>query len=134
LWEGRFRAGVIESERYLLACMHYVEHSPVGAGLAAGPAEWPWSSAGHHLGLRRDPLIVDHPMYWALGNTPFERELAYRSLVDLGLDDADRQAIAHAASQGWALGSSSFLTRLAEETTRPLRPRTRGRPKRTSLI
>jgi putative transposase len=129
LWEGRFRAGVIESERYLLACMRYVEQAPVIAGLVAAPADWPWSSAAHHLGLRRDPLIVDHPVYWALGNTPFERELSYRSSLEPIPGDDDRQAIAHAANQGWALGSSLFLNRLAEETTRPLRPRARGRPR-----
>jgi len=132
LWEGRFRAGLIESERYFLACLRHVEQAPVAAGLAAEPAEWPWSSAAHHLGLRRDPLIADHPLYWALGNTPFERELAYRAWLEQSPADADKLALAHAANQGWALGSPTFLARLADETARPLRPRNRGRPRKAS--
>jgi len=130
LWEGRFRAGVVESERYLLACMRYLESAPVTAGLAAHPADWPWSSAAHHLGLRRDPLLDDHRLYWALGNTPFERELAYRVLLEQDMGEDEMRAIAHAAGQGWALGSPSFLARLAEEIRRPLRPRPRGRPRK----
>jgi putative transposase len=130
LWEGRFRAGVIESERYFLASMRYVELAPVAAGLAAQAADWPWSSAAHHLGLRHDPLIADHPLYWALGNTPFERELAYRGLMEQGVGQAEMQALAHAAAQGWAFGSPAFLERLAETTPRPLRPRPRGRPRK----
>ncbi|MCS7101111.1 MAG: transposase, partial [Burkholderiaceae bacterium] len=35
LWEGRFRCTVIDADRYLLACMRYIELNPVRAGLAA---------------------------------------------------------------------------------------------------
>jgi putative transposase len=130
LWEGRFRAGLLESERYFLACMRYIESAPLRAGLAVDAADWPWSSAAHHLGVRRDPVVTDHPLYWALGNTPFERELVYRALLDQGLPAADLQSIGSAARNGWALGSHAFLSRLSNETERPLRPRPRGRPRK----
>ena len=34
LWEGRFRATVIEAERLLQACTCFVELAPLGAGIA----------------------------------------------------------------------------------------------------
>src|SRR4029453_8829682 len=65
LWEGRSRAGLIDSERYFLSCMRFIESAPVRSGLAFEAGDWRWSSAAHHLGLRRDPLVTDHPLYWA---------------------------------------------------------------------
>ena len=33
LWDGRYRATVVETDRYLLACMRYIELNPVRAGM-----------------------------------------------------------------------------------------------------
>ena len=130
LWEGRFRAAVIESKRYLVPAMLMIESAPVAAGLAAASDAWPWSSAGHHVGGRRDPLVVDHPAYWGLGNTPFDREAGYRHLMESGVPQADMRALADASSKSWALGSPAFLATLAERTSRPLVMRRRGRPRK----
>ncbi len=44
LWEGRYRATVIDSEPYLLTCMRYLEENPVRAGMAVNPGAYRWSS------------------------------------------------------------------------------------------
>jgi len=33
LWEGRYKATLIDSESYLLTCMRYIELNPVRAGM-----------------------------------------------------------------------------------------------------
>ena len=71
LWEGRYRSTLIETERYLLACMVYIDLNPVRAGMVAQPGAWQWSSHAHYLGQRIDKLVTPHALYWALGNTPF---------------------------------------------------------------
>lgn len=131
LWEGRFRAGVIEPDLYLLAAMRAIEQAPRHA-LHVDPTTWHWSSAGHHLGRLRDPVVSDHPLFWALGNTPFEREMAWKRRLEEPTPAAEAQALEHAACGGWALGSPAFLDRLAATTPRPLRPRPRGRPKKAT--
>jgi putative transposase len=132
LWEGRFRGGVIEPGRHLLACMCFIELEAVRAGLATQAGDYPWSSAAHHLGRRRDPLISDHPIYWAMGNTPFDRQAAYRGLLEQGIPGDQGERFSHAAQQGWALGSDEFLSQLQARTDRPLQPRSRGRPRRNA--
>ena len=84
LWEGRFRSSLVEADRYLLACHRYIELNPVRAGRVDDPAAWVWSSYRHHVGLTVDPLVRVHPVLYSLGNTPFERESAYRRLFDEG--------------------------------------------------
>lgn len=133
LFEGRFRSTVIESEHYLLPCVRYVEMNPLRAGLVPDLSAYRWSSYPHHVGLGSDPLITEHPLVWALGNTPFERQAAYRAYVDQGAPAQELEAIRAAVHQGWALGSPAFLAELAETTRRRTSPRRPGRPKKQSV-
>ena len=130
LWEGRFRAGLIEGERHLLACMRYIELNPVRACLCAEPTEWKWSSAAHHLGLVRNVLVTEHPMYWLLGNTPFEREHAYREFLGEGVAASERVLFTEAVLRGRPVGSEAFLQPLAADHVAVVQRRPRGRPRK----
>jgi len=127
LWQARFRAAVVEADSHLIACMRYVESRPAHAAHVEA-TDYPWSSAAHHIGRQRSALITEHPMYWRLGNTPFEREARYRSLLERALTQKEMREIEAAALKGWALGSERFVRELAQETDRRLRPLPRGRP------
>ena len=130
LWEGRYRAGLIEGERHLLACMRYIEANPVRAGLCTEAAQWPWSSAAHHLGLGRQALITEHRLYWSMGNTPFEREHAYREFMGQGVSAQERAQFTEAALRGRPVASEAFLKPLAAEHERVVAKRPRGRPRK----
>lgn len=128
LWEGRFRSCVVEPGRALLECMRWVDGLGRGVSDDAPVPAPAWSSLAHHLGQRADPLLSDPPEYWALGNTPFEREAAWRRLLDAGLPAAAAQRIADAVRRGWPLGSEAFVRALEVATGQPARPGRRGRP------
>jgi putative transposase len=130
LWEGRYRASIIQQDRYFLACQRYVEMNPVKSGLAVVADAFPWSSHAHHLGLRIDTLVSPHSLYWALGNTPFERELAYRRLFDEGLP-RDEAQLAEALAKGHPLAEDAFLAGLETQTGRDWVRRPVGRPRKT---
>lgn len=132
-WEGRFRSTVVEGGSQFLNCMRFVEAAPAESPeKPIGPAAETWSSAAHHLGLRLDPLVVDHPAFWALGNTPFEREAAYRRLAAEPFPDRDVAAILHAALNGWVIGSTEFADAAGWHAGRRPQPAKRGRPKRVA--
>lgn len=128
LWQGRYKATVIDSEQYFLICSKYIELNPVRAGLVAQPGDYPWSSFSHHIGAKPDPVITDHMLYWALGNTPFDREAAYRELMELGLSAGEVAALNEATLKGWPLGSEKFKKALAKQVQRRVMPAKRGRP------
>jgi len=44
LWEGRFHASLVTTDKYLITCHRYIDLNPVRAGLAAGPELYAWSS------------------------------------------------------------------------------------------
>lgn len=132
LWEGRFRAALIESEHYFMACLRYIELNPVRAGMVLAGADYRWSSCAHHLGRRHDPLVSDHALFWALGNTPFERERAYLDLLNQGVTEDERVELTVAVLKGRPLGSVKFLKRLADQSHRSVVERGRGRPRKVS--
>ncbi len=39
LWQGRFKSCLVQSERYLLTVMRYIELNPVGAAMAEAPQD-----------------------------------------------------------------------------------------------
>ena len=128
LWEGRYRSTLIESERYLLACMVYIDLNPVRAGMVGRPEDFRWSSYRHSIGQLGDKLVTPHALYWALGNTPFAREAAYAALVQTGLSDRQRSELTQSALSGWALGSEAFVRALGQGTSRRLVRGKAGRP------
>lgn len=127
IWEGRYRSTVVTSPDYVLACYRYIDLNPVRAGLVEHPAAWPWSSYLHHTGQRVDDFIADHPLYWDLGNTPFERQAAYARFCQHERA-SEVETITRDTLRGWALGGP------APEGAPPSRraaPLPRGRPRKT---
>ncbi len=128
LWEGRYRSSLIDSEAYLLTCMAYIDLNPVRAGMVSEPAQYPWSSHRHLIGLCIDKLVTPHALFWGLGNTPFAREAAYAQMVRAGIAPQQQADLTRAALTGWALGSDVFIQTLAQSTQRRLAPGKPGRP------
>ena len=127
LFQGRFKTSLIDAQRYFMVCSRYIESNPVRSQLVADPRDYPWSSFAHHAGLCSDPVITDHALYWALGNTPFQREAAYIELSQ-PLSAAEKATVDAAVLKGWPLGSDAFKTELQQRAKRQVLPAKRGRP------
>ena len=128
LWEGRYKSTLIQAERYLLACMAYIDLNPVRANLAGDPVDYFWSSHAYYLGRRNDRLVTPHPLYWELGNTPFAREAAYGQLVRSGISSQQQNALTDSVLRGWALGEPDYVADLQKRTARRLSKERAGRP------
>lgn len=130
LWAGRYRAAVVEPGDWLLSALCRVDELALAQ---PATAEGPWSSAPHHLGLARQVWLADPPEIWALGNTPFERENAYRARLHGGVEPARAAALARAVHGAWVAGSEAFAAEVAEAAGRPASPRRPGRPRRQAI-
>jgi putative transposase len=128
LFDGRYKSTLVQTERYLLACMAYIDLNPVRAGMVAQPQDYVWSSYGYYAGLRADALVSPHPHFWNLGNTPFAREAAYVDFVRAGLSGADEKLLTRSTQRSGALGDEDFLTELEKITQKSIKPGVKGRP------
>ena len=59
LFQGRFKAILVDRDAYLLEVCRYVELNPVRAGMKRKPQTWPWSSYRAHVGLEATPDWLD---------------------------------------------------------------------------
>ena len=131
LWEGRYRATVIDSEPYLLTCMRYIEQNPVRAGMVKRPEAYRWSSyAGNALGKAGFDYdwLIPHSLYEALGRDGESRRRAYRALFRCAVPESDMTAIRESTHKGWALGDGRFRAKIEKLGQRRAAPLPRGRP------
>lgn len=130
LWEGRFRASLVETDSYLLACMRYIELNPVRANMVRDPGRYRWSSFSANAHGSPDPLVTPHPTYLALRATVTQRCAAYRRLCAQALDAGMLADIRDSLASELVLGSEDFKTLIESTTARPARRRRGGRPSR----
>lgn len=134
LWEGRYRATLLESERWLLVCYQYIELNPVRVNLVKTAEEYVWSSYHHHAKGVANGLITDHPLYTDLGENPFERRAEYRALFKTPLAEPYLIAIREATNKAWVLGGDKFKAEVAALTSRRTDPLPRGRPRKKDAV
>jgi putative transposase len=128
LWEGRYKASLIDSEAYLLTCMRYIKLNPVRAKMVSHPGEYRWSSYGANAQGQADGLLSAHPLYQALGADAAQRQIAYRELFRAHLEGDTIHAIRAALNQELVLGREDFKDRIEQMTERQARRGHNGRP------
>lgn len=103
LYEGRYRASVVQTERYFLLCQRYIELNPVRAGMVSRPEEYPWSS--HRSNLYQDPgtLLTPHPLYAALSGSE------YRSLFSQEMNTEQINTFRQAINSNRPVGDEAFV-------------------------
>ena len=134
LWEGRFRASLVDTQHYFLTCARYIELNPVRAGIAKAPEDYPWSSYRYYAFGQENGLLSAHAEYRALGSTETERHSAYRGLFRSVVDETGFQEIRETVNRGWPLGSERFKDEIEAALERATRPPQRGRPRKSGRL
>jgi hypothetical protein len=88
VFEGRFKAVLVQKDRHLLSVSRYVVLNPVRAGLVTRPEEWIWSSLPAILGTTEAPswLCRDEILGY-FGSDPIEATRRYHRFVLEGIEE-----------------------------------------------
>jgi putative transposase len=127
LWEGRFKSSPVSTDSYLISCSRYIEMNPVRAGMVEKPEDYIFSSYGAKVGLRESTCLDYDPFYNSLGNTPEERQGAYRQWFTGSIPQAEWDSIREAAQRNWAYGNKSFAEGLEKTMQRKFAIKKAGR-------
>ena len=122
LWQNRFYSCALDEGHYWQA-LAYVERNPVRAGLVGAAWQWPWSSAGAHVGQDERRGLLDLSAWWSQ-----QSPAGWRETLGAGMDQAHLSAMRLATARGRPPGSDTWLSRLETSLNRRLRPRPVGRP------
>ncbi|MEY4561643.1 MAG: hypothetical protein RLZZ618_920 [Pseudomonadota bacterium] len=117
LFQGRFKAILVDRDAYLLEVCRYVELNPVRARMVRTPGEWPWSSYRAHLGQVVGPPWLDTPAVHAhmLGRDVSTAEDVLEAIhmyADLVASAPDHRLWDEALRQQIYLGDDAFIDRM----------------------
>jgi putative transposase len=126
LWEGRYKAALLDTEAYLLTCYRYIELNPVRAGMIIRPDAYRWSS--HRFNALGEPnvLVTPHHRYLQLAESAEQRYRAYRALFRAALEEVAVNAIREATNKTWVLGDDRFRLEIEDLIMRQSAPKLRG--------
>jgi putative transposase len=69
LWQGRFRAFIVQEDLHFLSVMRFVEGNPVRRGLVESADQWHWSSHLENIGRKEKRIVCPGPValppFWA---------------------------------------------------------------------
>ena len=130
LWEGRYKACLVDSKDYLLRCYRYIELNPVRAEMVAAPQGYAWSSYRRNALGTDDYLVRPHPAYLALGANDEQRHSAYRALVAETATELEIENIRLHLQSQHAFGSQRFRALVEAQLGRRAGPAKIGRPRK----
>ena len=130
LWEGRFKSNLIDSDRYLFACMRYIELNPVRAGMVEKPQDYVYSSYHCNALNLNDMLVKPHSEFIKLSDKPELRSLFYANLFKEVVSNEVMSEIKASYQSGMPVGSSHFKAHIEQVLERKLGYTQRGRPKK----
>lgn len=140
LFQGRFKAVIVEKESHLLELCRYVVLNPVRAGMVVSPQKWQWSSYRATAGsAKKEPYLSIDWLLGQFGEIRSEARIKYRQFVKDGM--VEKEAPWEKLKGQIILGSDAFIGHVRELITGrdhiteiPRLQRTAGRPRLEELF
>jgi REP element-mobilizing transposase RayT len=124
LFQGRFKAILLEAETYAQELSRYIHLNPLRAGIVRRPEDYPWSSLREYLGQRKPPRWLDTSFVLGLfGNEADDARLQYAGFISSALISNIPNPFKNKNGGSPAiLGSKGFLERINETYLQGIAP------------
>ena len=112
LFQGRFKALLVDADSYLLELVRYIHLNPVRAKLVADPADYRWSGHLAYLGkVHKEWLTTDWVLSQFASSTGAARQ-SYGAFVKAGLHEGHREEFHRERLEGAILGADHFVEKI----------------------
>jgi putative transposase len=123
LFQGRFKAVLVQGDSHLLAAIRYIVRNPVRAGLCVSPAEWRWSSHQSTAGMKPPGRLSTTRVLELFHDDPTRARELYRDFTENAVDSTDVQPhTLIAGDSGFIEHHLSLIEPSTEHTRRDLYP------------
>ena len=129
VFQGRYKAIIVEKDGYLLELARYVVLNPLRAGMVKVITDWHWSSYAAMLGIQAKPEWLQSD--WILGQFSSQRRRAINLYIDFVRAGVGLPSVWEQLSGQVFLGSDRFLKRMqamSDKATIGEIPRAQRRP------
>ena len=110
VFQGRYKAIIVEKDGYLLELARYVVLNPLRAGMVKVITDWHWSSYAAMLGIQAKPEWLQSD--WILGQFSSQRRRAINLYIDFVRAGVGLPSVWEQLSGQVFLGSDRFLKRM----------------------
>jgi REP element-mobilizing transposase RayT len=111
LFQGRYKAIVVDADAYLAELVRYIHLNPVRAKLVKDPEKYPWSGHRAYMGQETLPWLTTEWVLSQFGRRLKNARARYGEFVHIGRKEGHRQEFHEGTSGGRILGDDSFVER-----------------------
>ena len=108
LFQGRYKAVLVDGDSYLLELIRYLHLNPVRANMVLSPEEYPWSSHRAYLGKELFPWLTMDMVLEQFSKSSGKARIAYEAFVLDGLGEEQRPEFSGGGEDSRFLGDDSF--------------------------
>lgn len=119
LFQGRYKALLLDADAYLMEIVRYIHLNPVRAGMVPLPEAYPWS--GHHgyLGKEVLPWLTTDLVLLMFSPNIRKARATYASFVADGIEKTRRDEFHRGTCEGRILGDDNFTEEVLAKTNQP---------------
>lgn len=122
LFQGRYKAIMIEADNHLAQLVAYLHLNPVRAGMCAQAVDYPWSSQRAYLGMEHTPWLTMQSVLALFSSNPPKARRLFRDFVETSTSDGHRPEFhGRNTTDSRVFGNDSFVEEvLRNEPERPV--------------
>jgi len=109
LFQGRYKAVLVDGDSYLLELVRYIHLNPVRSGMVDNPEDYPWSGHRAYLGKELLPWLTTDWLLGQFGKSEMKAHTAYREFVFEGLGEEHRPEFHGGKEDKRLLGDDNFM-------------------------
>ena len=111
LFQGRYKAVLVDGDSYLLELVRYIHLNPVRAGMVEAPEAYPWSGHGAYLGREFLPWLTMDSVLGQFGKSLEAARSNYETFVADGLGEGFQPEYSGGGGDSRILGNDHFVER-----------------------
>lgn len=122
VFQGRFKAYLVDQDRYGLELVRYLHLNPVRAGMVKSPGAYAFSSHRAYLGREALPWLTTD---WVLGQFSSRAGMArarFAAFVEAGREDGHLPMFYGGEDDSRVVGETDFLKGVLIPSERPIKP------------
>ncbi len=114
LFQGRYKAILVDRDSYLLELTRYIHLNPVRVGIVKSPAAYRWSGHRYYLGKGKLPWLRTDWVLSQFGKEGARARARYSEFVAEGIGESRREDFHKGDYKGQLLGDDNFVSRVLE--------------------
>ena len=108
LFQGRYKAILIDKDNYLLELVRYIHCNPVRAKICENPADYQWSSHNAYLGIQKYPWLTTKVIFSQFNRNESIAKRLYTDFVQARMDEGYRKEFHTGIFENRILGNDRF--------------------------